>query len=147
VKDYASLSLSVPAKPEALPVVRDLLGCFARSVGADDEGADAIKLAAHEAAANVVEHAYAEATGELEVEARAEGGELTIVVSDTTTVVIADSNGHSPQLPGGTAENGRGLPIIKRLAEELEVRHSEGTHAEMTFAIRSRPATPLAAEL
>lgn len=147
MKDYASLSLSVPAKPETLPVVRDLLGCFARSIGADDEGVDAIKLAAHEAAANVVEHAYDEAIGELQVKARAKNGELTIVVSDTTTVVIADSNGHSPQLPGGTDENGRGIPIIERLAAELEVRRSEGTHAEMTFGLPSRAATPVAAEL
>lgn len=147
MEEYASLSLSLPAQPGSLPVVRDLVGCFARSVGADGDGVEAIKLAVHEAAANVVEHAYGGEIGELEMKARAEAGGLTIVVSDTTMVVIADSNGHAPHLPDARAENGRGLPIIESLAEGLEVRRSEGTHAEMTFVLRSEAATPVGAEL
>lgn len=129
------LSVSVPARGETLPFLRDLIGCFASLLGADDEAVESVKLAVHEAAANVVEHAYGLSGGTLEVEARSESGALSVLVADTTTTVLANSNGKSPHLPAETAENGRGLPLIGALADDLEMRRSTGTHTKMSFAL------------
>lgn len=135
--DHASLSLSLPTRPEALPFVREMLGCFAVVLGADDEPVEAMKLAVHEAAANVLEHAYADERGDgvLRVKVRSERGTVTVLVSDTTTTVIAGSNRDAPPLREQTAEAGRGLPIIEALADDVEVRRSAGTHAEMIFTL------------
>ena len=133
--DCARVSVSVPAVPETLPFLRELLGCFASLLGAGEEVVEGIKLAVHEAAANVVEHAYGRDGGTLELEVRAEPELLTVRVADSATTVLANANGKGPQLPPEAAEGGRGLPIIGALADEVELRRSAGTETEMTFAL------------
>jgi anti-sigma regulatory factor (Ser/Thr protein kinase) len=75
-------SCSYPAIPESVRRVRNATVEFARRAGANEQIAEAIRLAASEAAANVVEHAYPEAGGQIELTAEFDGEALWLVFAD-----------------------------------------------------------------
>jgi anti-sigma regulatory factor (Ser/Thr protein kinase) len=68
-------------------------------------------LAAHEAAANVVEHAYPRRAGDVIVRARRDDGELLVVVHD-------EGNWRSPSR---TDQRGRGLTVMRSLVDEVVI--------------------------
>jgi len=76
------LALELPARPESVREVRRRVREFAAEHGAAGGVLSAIELAASEAAANAVVHAYAGRAGTLRVEADVESGEFELVVAD-----------------------------------------------------------------
>jgi len=131
VSPARELEVVLPARPEALPVVR---GCFAEwvaplQVNRVDESAMQHSLG--ELVDNVIEHAYEPhepaSRAVVEVRARlADGGVMEIEVAD-----------HGRWRPPQTASTrGRGLAMVRGFSEELDVHHDG---AGTTALLRHRP--------
>jgi serine/threonine-protein kinase RsbW len=80
--DHTGLSITIPARPENVAVVRHAIAGLAEQLGMQEPGIGDLKTVVTEACMNVVVHAYDDGTGPLEVEAFPEGKDLTVVVRD-----------------------------------------------------------------
>ena len=121
------MRLRVPADPQALSQVRQLLRRWLRSRGARAEEVAAMTLACGEACANAIEHAYAPGGASFELEAVHEG--------DVVTLAVRDSG--SWRAPRG-AHRGRGLRMIEATVDELDVRATaDGTEVLMRRKLAS----------
>ena len=116
------------AEPAALPGLRAELRAFLEQVGASEDLRFDVMLAVSEAANNVLQHAFRHraAPGALRVAATAQGGTLRVVIAD-------DGGGLAPRTDSPGA--GLGLPLMARLAHDLEVGRLEsgGTEVAMTW--------------
>lgn len=121
------LRLAVPASESSLPVVRQALRSLGETVAADLEALEDAELAVTEAMANAVEHAYERHDGRVNV--TLDPGESTL------TVVVSDDGQGMPEDPARREGRGYGLSMIEAIAERMEVRGTDGTDVEMTFAI------------
>jgi serine/threonine-protein kinase RsbW len=124
------VSLTMPARPEGVAVVRQALAGMADALDFDPAVTADMKMAISEACTNVVVHAYDSDTGLLEVEMRATDEGLTIVVRDRGSgIQPRPARSEPPAL-------GLGLPLIAALSDAFELRGSAGTGTEvrMTFA-------------
>src|SRR4051812_42467572 len=72
-----------PADREMVAVIRREMAAIAFECGLDEAGVADVKLAASEAASNVVLHAYREQDGQILVEAYLRDGELVIAIADS----------------------------------------------------------------
>lgn len=105
------------ATPDALAGIRAVVSTWARGVGLSSDTLVDLLLAVGEAAANVVDHAYrGRPPGPLEVEvgvrAQRSGRLVTARISD---------RGHWRPSAAGSDDRGRGLPMIRALAQHLDV--------------------------
>jgi serine/threonine-protein kinase RsbW len=117
------LRLAAPALPKRLPDVRALLAAWAGGFGLSTDAVDDMVLAAHEALANVADHAYPGGGGEAVLEAIYQDGEICVVVSD-------HGRWQPPALDPGW--RGRGLVIIHGLADQVEMHQADvGTSVAM----------------
>jgi anti-sigma regulatory factor (Ser/Thr protein kinase) len=124
------LRVSLPAEPSALPSLRRRLGRFLTAVGANDHERYEIVLAACEAAANAIEHAYGPADAEFALEACVEDGAVLVSVSDS---------GAWRERRGD--DRGRGLRIIDGLMDSAEVAPgTTGTKVSMRRRLRAGAA-------
>jgi len=115
----------LPSIPLSVRTVRRAMADLAADCGMNADMVAAVQLAVTEAAANVVMHAYADATGELTVTAVVEDGELAIIIGDSG--LGFDERRDSPGL-------GVGLSLIATVAEQLRiVTNPGGTQIRMTF--------------
>ncbi|HEX6754425.1 MAG TPA: SpoIIE family protein phosphatase [Mycobacteriales bacterium] len=111
------LTRVLPARPEELAGLREDLRRWLAGVGATREEVADMLVAAGEACANAVEHAYDGGPGELVVQARlGPGRELTLTVRD---------RGHWRTVPA-PGDRGRGLPLMRALADSVAVAVGEG---------------------
>ena len=109
------LVLEMPAEPHVLAEVRRALRRWLRHHGADHDQATEITLAANEACANAIEHAYSPAPARFTLRARAHDGEVTVAVRD----------GGRWREPRGR-DRGRGLTIMKKAMDDVEITSSSG---------------------
>lgn len=125
------LALTVPADARELASVRSDVDTWARTVGLEARERGALVLAASEAAANSIEHAYADRDpGEVRVEARLRGTVVTLVVAD-------DGRWRPPSPDPG--DRGRGLSMVASSGARLTVDPSEdGTRVEFELDARRR---------
>jgi anti-sigma regulatory factor (Ser/Thr protein kinase) len=120
-----------PAEVESIPGLRRLLGRWLDETGATRREIDDLTLAAAEAAANAIEHAYGLAPGVVELHAATAG-------ADTVKVEISDFGNWRP--PRGT-HRGRGLLLMEGLTDDVEVvRTGDGTTVELTRRIGGEEA-------
>jgi anti-sigma regulatory factor (Ser/Thr protein kinase) len=120
-----------PAEVESIPGLRRLLGRWLDEAGATRRDIDDLTLAAAEAAANAIEHAYGLAPGVVELHATADD-------DDNVTVEISDFGNWRP--PRGT-HRGRGLLLMEGLTDDVEVvRTGEGTTVELKRRIGDEAA-------
>ena len=120
-----------PAEVESIPGLRRLLGRWLDEAGATRRDIDDLTLAAAEAAANAIEHAYGLAPGVVELHASADD-------DDNVTVEISDFGNWRP--PRGT-HRGRGLLLMEGLTDDVEVvRTGEGTTVELVRHIGGEEA-------
>jgi serine/threonine-protein kinase RsbW len=83
-------------------------------------------LAVYEAMANVAVHAYAGEPGLLDLRARHRGGRITVTVTD---------HGRRRPAPVPGMLHGRGLPLIRTLADEVSFSITPtGTTVELSWA-------------
>jgi PAS domain S-box-containing protein len=115
------VSLTLPAEPGSLAVLRRRLARFLHATGADELQRYEITLTISEAAGNAIEHAYGPGDETFEVEVSFDEGVLTARVRDSGS--WRDQRGE---------HRGRGLRIIEDLMDEVTVeRHGDGTHVTM----------------
>jgi len=111
-----------PADVESIPLMRRMLGRWLQEAGATRAEAEDLALAASEACANSIEHAYGPAPGVLEVSAsKSDGGEAVVEIRDY---------GHW-RAPRGE-NRGRGLILMEGLTDSVEVvQGEEGTTVQL----------------
>jgi serine/threonine-protein kinase RsbW len=122
------LHLRLWATAERLVGLRQQLVRWAAATPLSEDRQEDVVLAAYEAMANAAEHAYPEGKGgPVEVTARCEADELT--------VVVADEGRWKPPDPHETIR-GRGRSMIGFLADSsTTVHHDDGTTVEMRFRL------------
>jgi anti-sigma regulatory factor (Ser/Thr protein kinase)/putative methionine-R-sulfoxide reductase with GAF domain len=121
------LNLSLPAEPSVLAPARRRLRAWLRSQDCDPETTEAIVLAAGEACANAIEHAYPPVAAGLELTARLDGEVVEVIVRD---------GGRWREARG--QNRGRGLGIMRAAMDSVDVRSSDtGTEVVMRRDRRS----------
>ncbi|WP_306215849.1 SpoIIE family protein phosphatase [Actinoplanes sp. RD1] len=123
------LVLDGPARSDELAGLRDAVGSWLDALGGRREDHLALTLAAYEAAANVVDHAYHHQTrdggqpGRLRLHATLDNdGRVTIQVGD-------DGRWRAPDGTGG----GRGLALMRACTDDLRLDHR---HTGTTVTLR-----------
>ncbi|UOX93533.1 ATP-binding protein [Amycolatopsis sp. FBCC-B4732] len=112
--------------PGRLVQLREQLDRWAIRAGLDLEARQAVLLAAYEAMANVVVHAYRGGDGVLDLHASSRG--------DVVVVTVADHGRWQSEARPGPL-HGRGLPLIRSLSAAAVVdKTAAGTTVTMTFA-------------
>ncbi|HEV7647326.1 MAG TPA: ATP-binding protein [Actinophytocola sp.] len=121
----------IPADAGQLAEMRHALGRWAAGIGMPGEKREELVLAAYEAMANSVEHAYARSagdpgSGEVELHAaRTVDGSVVVTVSDHGTW-------KPPEESDGI--RGRGIPLMQALADDTTITSVDaGTTVTMTW--------------
>jgi anti-sigma regulatory factor (Ser/Thr protein kinase)/putative methionine-R-sulfoxide reductase with GAF domain len=118
------LVLELPAEPHVLAGVRRALRRWLRHMGADRDQSAEITLAANEACANAIEHAYSPAPAHFTLRAHARDGEVTLIVRDS-----------GQWRPPRGQDRGRGLTIMNAAMDQVE---TEQTAAGTEIVMRRR---------
>jgi anti-sigma regulatory factor (Ser/Thr protein kinase)/putative methionine-R-sulfoxide reductase with GAF domain len=128
------LRLDLPADPTVLSGTRRLLRRWLREHGAEEPVLSELALAANEACANAIEHAYAPGPASFQLHASIEAEEDP----DAATVVITVTDVGQWRPPRGE-DRGRGLTIIETAVDDFEVNTSgTGTEVIMRRRLKSR---------
>jgi serine phosphatase RsbU (regulator of sigma subunit)/anti-sigma regulatory factor (Ser/Thr protein kinase) len=121
------MRLRLPADPQVLSQVRQMLRRWLRSKGASSHEIAAITLACGEACANAIEHAYAPSGASFELEASHIAGLVTLTVRD-----------RGSWRPPRGQHRGRGLQMIEATVDEVDVRATaDGTEILMRRRLAS----------
>ena len=124
------LSTSWPVSPDSLAPIRYLLRRWLMPRGIGEQEAYDIIVAAQEACANAIEHAYGPGRAEFEVHAAYADGRVTITVID-----------HGQWRAPRGANRGRGLRLMETLMDSAEVEHTEsGTTVTLIRTLGRPPA-------
>jgi serine/threonine-protein kinase RsbW len=126
------LSLSLPRDSASVPMARRILATTLTTAGVSDECRSDILLALAEACANAVAHAQP-----------ADGYEVTVLINDAECQIeVVDAGSgfdydapvvdQSPVL----MESGRGLHIIRTLADDFDLRPNQPTGTLVRLAKR-----------
>jgi serine phosphatase RsbU (regulator of sigma subunit)/anti-sigma regulatory factor (Ser/Thr protein kinase) len=127
----AELQARFPAEVDSIPGMRRLLGRWLTEAGATRPEIDDLTLAAAEAAANAIEHAYGLAPGVVELRA-------SVAKNGIVTVAVRDFGNWRP--PRGT-NRGRGLMLMEGLTDGVDViRRDEGTTVELSRRLGTEQA-------
>jgi serine/threonine-protein kinase RsbW len=124
-----SASLTLPALPVNLTVVRQVVTGAALVAGLTDADIEDIKVAVTEACTNVIVHAYPTGqTGSMHVGVWTMPSQVVVSVIDTGRGLTSDANGERDGL-------GLGLGLISALARSVDVASTpgEGTCVWMAF--------------
>lgn len=130
-----TLHLSIPPDPAYARTVRDALIGFAQLSGLGDGDLESLLFAVGEALANAIEHS---ATG-LDIEVFAEVDEDQVVAT-----VVDYGNGlkviprQTLPLPETLAERGRGIPIMQRCTDFMNVKSTPGAGTSITMGLFRR---------
>jgi serine/threonine-protein kinase RsbW len=126
-----ALHYRVPALPARAATLRQLLCEWAGELELPTDTTQEMALAAYEAMANVVVHAYPpETSGMLELHAE--------VADDTVTVIVRDDGHWRPPAADPGPLHGRGLPLIRELSLHASITPTpEGTVVRMTWPVRA----------
>jgi anti-sigma regulatory factor (Ser/Thr protein kinase)/putative methionine-R-sulfoxide reductase with GAF domain len=120
------LSIRLPAEPDVLADVRQLLRRWLHRHRVLEQDAREILLAVNEACANAIEHAYSPSPAEFELEASDRDGWLEFRVRDEGNWRAARGEGR-----------GRGLKLIETAMDEVEVdRADTGTTVVMRRRVK-----------
>jgi len=123
------IRLSFPAKPDYLLLARLALSGVGRTTPVSDELLADLKLALTEACGNCVRHAYPDGQGDVSVAYAFDDGTIEMIVEDHGVGLDATA------APSRTDESGMGLPIIRTVVDDLEIRpgvDGRGTIVRMT---------------
>jgi anti-sigma regulatory factor (Ser/Thr protein kinase) len=125
-----NVRLELLSRPENPLLVREMLAGLAEAVELNEPDLHDIRSAVSEACNNVVQHAYPEAEGPLEVDVSLAEARLDVIVRDRGC-------GVRPQIRSAPDSRfGLGIPLIQALAERVQFSGAigEGTEVKMTFA-------------
>ena len=121
------LAVARPAAATEVPGLRRIIRSWVREIGLDEDRAEDLVLAADEAISNVVDHAYPDAPGTLRLRAGPRGC--------GNGVVVAVTDDGDWRVPGDPGSRGRGLLLIRNLADRTHISHGPtGTTVRMCWA-------------
>jgi len=124
------IALSLPASPEALWSLRRTLERFLRDAGAEQDETFDVLVAASEAAANAIEHAYGPVDARFEVEAE--------LATHAIEIAVRDGGRWRPSRQAG---RGHGLVLMEALTDSCQIaRETTGTTVRMRRSLRSTAA-------
>jgi serine/threonine-protein kinase RsbW len=130
------VSLSVPALPEYVDLVRLTLYGVASKMQFTFEDIEDMKVAVSEACNNAVLHAYGGDDGNIEVQFVTNADELSITVRDYGQSFTFADNKATPSLHGKSINEiqsgGLGLYLMQALMDHVEVQHEGGTAVTLT---------------
>ncbi len=109
------IDIVLPARPESAPRLRHALRAYLERLALEVWRVDDVLLAAGEAAGNAIEHAYRDRAGTVRLCAFVNGPSLFIEVRD-----VGSWRGH------GDPERGRGLGIMRALADRVSIESTRG---------------------
>jgi anti-sigma regulatory factor (Ser/Thr protein kinase) len=135
MKKDLDLHFTLPAAPDELANVRQIVRGIAEALDVTPERVTDVIIAVDEACANVVAHAYRpEAPGAMNVRAHTDVDDLVVVVSDQGSAIVDSKQ------PGA----GVGLRLIRELSDELVIEGPgpQGTRLTMRFAIDPQASSP-----
>ncbi|MET0236926.1 MAG: ATP-binding protein [Kibdelosporangium sp.] len=125
--------LRMPALPHELPTARAELRRWSQALKFSSEQAEDVVLAVDEAVANAVEHAYT-GPGDQPGAVTVFAGRL--VPGDAVRVVVSDVGHWRPPL-ADTGFRGRGVSMMKALADHFDLHHNEnGTTVLLGWNVR-----------
>ena len=110
-----TLEITLPARPNVLGGLRNTLGRWLQAAGADENELFDITISASEAATNAIEHAYGAREAGFTVRCEYDGQQVIVTISDIGRWRTIRSQG-----------GGRGLQIMRSLADSVEVNSDEG---------------------
>jgi serine/threonine-protein kinase RsbW len=126
-----ALDLELPAVPESVPLARERVTAWVDQLNPSEEHRYAIQTVVTEAVGNAVVHAYRDRSddpGGVRIQGVAGNSRLKLCIEDGGIGM-----GPRPDSPG----LGMGLPLIARLADDLEIicipAREAGTEVRMTF--------------
>jgi anti-sigma regulatory factor (Ser/Thr protein kinase) len=115
------------AQPHHLSPLRQALRRWLERVGAEEDTAYDVVLAASEACANAIEHPVGRRSRFVEVEAR--------LLGDTVALSVRDTGRWRD--PGPPRHRGRGLTLIEAVMDDVKVERTlDGTEIRMTRELR-----------
>jgi PAS domain S-box-containing protein len=115
------MTLELSTQPRALTGLRRTLGRWLEAAGASSEESQDIRMAAHEAACNSMEHAYGFEEATFKLDASRLDGQVSITVSDT-------GGWREPR----KTDRGRGLELMRALMDDVELEAGDdGTTVRM----------------
>jgi PAS domain S-box-containing protein len=125
------LAMEFEAHPDSLASIRHWLRAWLGTAALDEELAQDILVAAGEACANAVEHAYVGGSG-----AKAQ---LSVRLSgDLLVVAVTDQGKWKQPPPDNQVLRGRGMPMMEALSDGVTVRHdAAGTTVTLEWRIGS----------
>ncbi|MGQ0824527.1 MAG: ATP-binding SpoIIE family protein phosphatase [Actinomycetota bacterium] len=127
------LSLRAPATPESVPATRHAISRWLFQNQIDSEQAFEVLVAASEACANAVQHAYGIAEGTIEIDAYIVGDELVITIRDRGRWRVPDRS--------EPTYGGNGVMIMRALMDAVDVA-SSAAGTEVCLRRRVEVAVP-----
>jgi len=129
----AGLDLRVPLEPSRLARVRERIRDCLRWNCRETEVIEDVVMCLEEACTNAIQHSGAE--DDMEIRLRYEDGAVAVTVADHGRGF--DTSRYQPgRVPDPRAVGGRGLYLIGRLMDEVELRAEGGTEVRMRKAVR-----------
>ena len=125
----AEIALEVSNESGGLYAMRQTLRRWLVERGADEDETEDVIMACNEACENAVEHGYRFGHDLFDVEFSDAGGELSVCVRDRGTW----------REPQATPDRGRGLPLMRKLMDDVEVQPRAGG---TTILMRRRLSAP-----
>jgi serine/threonine-protein kinase RsbW len=146
--DAIESAFRVPATLRSLTFVRCALALVLDREPWSPEDSGRLLLAASEAVSNAIEHGSPTGGGHIEIAVVVQRDGATLIVTDEGAGEGAEIDTLSDP-PSPTSTRGRGIPIMRSLADELSVtRAGGGTRVRMHFAVQPDdepgPAAPTA---
>lgn len=131
-----SVTITVPASPEYVDLVRLTLFGIASKLKFTFEDIEDMKVAVSEACNNAVLHAYGEDDGNIEVQFISNAEELSIIVRDFGRSFKVVENKETPSLHGKSINEiqsgGLGLYLMQALMDRVDVQNDGGTTITLT---------------
>jgi serine/threonine-protein kinase RsbW len=141
------LELRTDNHPDSLGHARRQVRDAVTEAGLSLDAARNLEIAVGEILANTCQHAYAGRAGPVSVEILSGPGALTVVVTDEGQATTAPAV--PPMLPSGSSTGGRGLYLVRRLVDEIEIHINPAGHGvtvrmtvRMTKGVQSTAAGP-----
>ncbi|MEV1174449.1 ATP-binding protein [Nonomuraea sp. NPDC049784] len=135
----ATIALRLPRDAASVPLTRQMLDGTLRSLGVDPQVRDDIELMLTEACSNVIRHA--EPSDDYTVSATVHDHLCVIKVIDAGNGFAADKDPNKIVAPEPSAEHGRGLQIMRALADDIRFvnRHENGAVVCLEKRLRYAP--------
>lgn len=133
-----SVCLTVPGKFDRLTEIAAFVTQAARTCGLNDDDVFHVEMAVDEACSNIIEHAYADRAGEIEVACRCPAAGLFEVVLHDSGRPFDPDEIPEPMVTGevdldSLNEGGLGLYFMRKLMDEVRFESAPGQGNTLTM--------------